>query len=136
MSIRYTHAPDLENLAQEIILLLEMNHVKLDRFACVRSTGSKSSRVVARLHSIPKIWEVALGIESSYVIEAIAERFDRLDQDEKEKIIIHELLHIPRSFGGGFRHHRDYVTSSRVTRLHLNLKKRRGKQVERMTENM
>jgi len=77
MPIRYVHAYDLEDLAQEIILLLEMRHVRLDRFACVRSIGSKSSRVVARLHSIPKIWKEALGIESSYVIEAIAERFDK-----------------------------------------------------------
>jgi len=136
MPIRYARAPDLEKLAQEIILLLEMHHVRLDRFACVRSIGSKSSGVVARLHSIPKIWKEALGIESSYVIEVISERFDRFDQDEKEKTIIHELLHIPRAFGGGFRHHKDYVTSRRVTRLHHDLKKRREKQAERMTETV
>ncbi len=136
MSIGYVRAPDLERLAEEIILHLDMNHVRLDRFACVRSTGSKSSRVVARVHSIPKIWKVALGIEPSYVIEVIAERFDRLSREEKERTIIHELLHIPRSFGGGFRHHRDYVTSSLVSRLHGHLKQERQKQTQRMTENM
>jgi predicted metallopeptidase len=127
MTIQYSRAPDLERLAQDIVLHLEMRHVRMDRFACVRSRGSRATRTLARLHSIPKIWKEALGIEPCYTIEVISEKFDRLDQEDKEKTIIHELLHIPRGFRGGFRHHRDYVTSLRVNRLHsLLMKKRRN----------
>jgi len=47
---------------------------------------------------------------------AYAEKFDRLNEDEKEKAIMHELLHIPKSMGRGYRHH-DYVTRRRVEAL-------------------
>lgn len=40
-----------------------------------------------------------------YLIEVICEQYDKLPQDEQIKTIIHELMHIPKSFGGGFIHH-------------------------------
>jgi predicted metallopeptidase len=40
-------------------------------------------------------------------------------------VIIHELLHVPDSFQGGFRHHRGWITSRWVTELHQTLKTRR-----------
>ena len=53
----------------------------------------------------------------------MAEQYDQLSIDEKEKTLIHELLHIPRSFGGGFRHHKDWVTRRRVEELHKALRR-------------
>ena len=50
-----------------------------------------------------------------YVIEVISRRFDRLSDEEQTKVLIHELMHIPKSFGGGFRHH-DYVCERNIER--------------------
>ncbi|MDN5366876.1 MAG: hypothetical protein PWQ11_287 [Candidatus Diapherotrites archaeon] len=62
------------------------------------------------------MFQLALNTKAHYVVEVIAERFDKLPEGEKEKVIIHELLHIPKSMGGGYRHH-DYVSRRRVEEL-------------------
>jgi len=52
---------------------------------------------------------------------------DELDDDEKIKIIIHELMHIPKCFGGGFKHH-DFVHEKNVEMFYnryVNLKQRK-----------
>ena len=49
-----------------------------------------------------------------------------LSNKEKEKTLIHELLHIPKGFSGGFRSHKGYVDRRRVERLHQVLLKRRS----------
>jgi predicted metallopeptidase len=56
------------------------------------------------------------------VVEVLSEHYDSLPEDEKEKTLIHELLHIPNSFGGGFRHHKNWVTLRRVEALYRQLK--------------
>ena len=60
-----------------------------------------------------------------YVIEVISECFDILNQQEQEKVLIHELLHVPGNFGGGFRHHGNWVNRQRVERVYEILQKRR-----------
>ncbi len=53
-------------------------------------------------------------IEANYVIEVISEQFDKLSQAGQDKVLVHELLHIPKGFQGGFRHHGNYVTQENV----------------------
>ncbi|HIP74052.1 MAG TPA: metallopeptidase [Euryarchaeota archaeon] len=113
--MRYEQAPDVRRLAVKIAEKTGMDWLDFSRIHFVRTRGSKS-RAVARVRGLPKVFQKTLGIPAHYVIEVIAERFDRLHQNEKEKIIIHELLHIPKSMGGGYRHH-DYVTAERVEML-------------------
>jgi predicted metallopeptidase len=98
-----------------------MSHVRLSGVYAIRSHGSGSSRTIARCHALSKIWQLALGIEAVYLIEVIHERFDRLDFEEQDKVLIHELMHIPLSFGGGFKHH-DFVTHRNVDKLYQRYK--------------
>jgi len=118
MGIRYELAEDIGPEVRDIIHKLEMTHVDGCRVACVRSRGSQSKRVIARVHGLSRIMQLALNEKPHYVIEVISERFDRLSKEEQTKVLIHELMHIPRSFGGGFRSHRPHVTRKKVEMMY------------------
>jgi len=121
MVIRYCPATDVKCLLEEIAGKLGFSHVLVNRVLCLRSRGSKAEHTIARIHGLSRVWQRALGLRAHYVVEVISERYDGLTQEEKEKVIIHELLHVPKSFHGGFRHHRGWITSKRITELHQTL---------------
>jgi len=118
MKIRYYEAPDVKEVVERIVSKLGFNHIELRGIHCFRSVGSKSRRTVARIHSLGKLWQRALNTQPSYLIEVISERYDRLSREEKEKVLIHELLHIPQGFSGGFRPHKGYISRRRIDSLH------------------
>lgn len=111
--IRYESADDIQARLVDIVITLNLSHIDLDRVACVRSYGSSTKRVLARCHGMSKVLQIAMGTRAFYVLEFLSERFDRLDDSEQEETIIHELMHIPKNFGGGFRHH-DHVSDGNV----------------------
>ena len=47
----------------------------------------------------------------------MSERFDKLNEEDKVKTIIHELMHIPKTFGGGFKHH-DFVCEKNINLMY------------------
>ena len=49
---------------------------------------------------------MALEIQPQYIIEVIAEKFDKLTEENKERTLIHELMHIPKTFSGALVAHR------------------------------
>jgi predicted metallopeptidase len=112
--VSYTRDPDLESLVRRIANTLGMDHIDHARLAVVRSTGTRSRRVLARCHALSRVFQDALGIQAHYVIELLSENFDRLSSEDKTKTLIHELMHIPHSFAGGFRHHSNYVNRRTV----------------------
>ena len=118
MPIEYYEAPDVKILVDEIVETLNFEHVEADRVFCFRSRGSQSKRVIARIHSLGKVWQKALHARAGYLIEVISERYDRLSQHEKERVLIHELLHIPAGFSGGFRPHKGYIDKRILDELH------------------
>ena len=110
--MKYEYAPDIQEIAEEISRLL-FPHVKLERVKCYRSYGTSSRGTIARCHTIGKLIQKAMNTQAFYVLEFLAERFDKLDGEEQIKVIIHELMHIPQTFGGGFRHH-DHVCNRNI----------------------
>jgi predicted metallopeptidase len=122
--IKYHPAPDIEQRARDIAGKLEIAH-DFSRIKFIRSTGSQSRRTLARCHAFPRVLQAALGMKAHYVIEVISENYDKLSTEEKSKTIIHELMHVPKSMGGGFRHH-DFVCDRNIEKLHKLLKVRGG----------
>ncbi len=72
----------------------------------------------------------AMNVQAFYALEFISERFDRLDKEEQIKVIIHELMHIPATFGGGFRHH-DHVCDKNIDKSYKAYKIKKDGFVER-----
>lgn len=113
-------ALELKSDLKRIVDKLGMVHVKVDNLVPFRSFGSKS-RAIARIWSLPKIWQMALNKEAHYCIEVISERFDRLSESDKEKVLIHELLHVPKNFSGSLLPHKQKnkrINMSTVNKLH------------------
>jgi predicted metallopeptidase len=105
MAIKYYRAPDIK---QRIIKLAQehgFENVNTSKIYCFRSKGSTSERILARIWSFPKIWQLALYMEPRYVIEVLSERFDKLSQEKQDEVLIHELKHVPKKFTGGLRKH-------------------------------
>ncbi len=99
-SCRQTHAR-----LRKIIGALRFTHVDASRIFCVRGYGS-TSEAWARIWGLPTLWQQVLGIRPAYVVEIIEPEFSRLPPAEQDRILIHELLHIPRTFSGAIRPHR------------------------------
>ena len=118
--ISYEFAQDLQQKAEKISEVL-FPHVRSGFFKCFRSFDSASKRTIARCHGLAKIMQKTIDCPAYYAIEFISERFDKLSQEEQTKVIIHELMHIPQNFGGGFKYH-NYVNSKSVERMYKNYK--------------
>ncbi|MCE4600045.1 MAG: metallopeptidase [Desulfurococcales archaeon] len=114
--VRYERADDVCEAIKLILSMGLLPHIDPSRIHCVRSRGS-STRVVARIYGLPRPWIVA-GLEPGYVIEVVSERFDSLDCRGKLKTLLHELLHIPKTFSGALRPHGRYVNSRVVGALY------------------
>jgi len=103
--MEWEKANDVHDDLADVLTVLDLPHIKLDRLFCYRTNGSKV-RAYARTWSMPKIFQDALDIEPAYIIEVLAKHYDKLDMDGRKKVLIHELLHIPKNFSGALLPHR------------------------------
>ena len=94
----------LQSQLNKLVTVLEFSHVNAGRVFCYRTTGS-SARAYARIWAFPKIFQEVLAVEPAYVIEVLSEKYDKLGPEEKTKVLIHELLHIPKNFSGSLLPH-------------------------------
>src|SRR3990167_10452256 len=113
-------APEINREIKKIVAGLDFTHIESGRIFCFRSQGS-SSRATARIWSFPRIWQLALNLHSYYIIEVISERYDKLSYERQQKVLIHELLHIPRNFSGSLLPHKtksQRIDSRRIEALY------------------
>lgn len=126
MPIKYIEAPEIKRQVDRIVEDLELFHVVPQFVFCVRSRGSKARRTIARIHGLGKLWQGVLNMPTAYTIEVISEIYDKMSPEDKEKTLIHELMHIPGGFSGGFRPHKGYVERRMVEELYRKLQKNRA----------
>lgn len=117
-------AQDINLQVKSLCKNLDFTHIDYKRIVCFRSFGSVS-RARARIWSFPKVWQLALGIAPHYVIEVLSRHFDNLSADDKKRVLIHELMHIPKNFSGSLLPHRGRgrkIDSRNVEQLFRRLK--------------
>lgn len=136
MEIKYEDAPDIEKRAREIVYILDWKHIDLDNVGFLRSRGSASRGTIARCHGLGKAMKIAMKRKKAfYLIEIIAERFDKLSYNEQTEVLIHELMHIPKSFGGGFIHH-DKVSDKAVKAVFENYSNLRQEELNKIKQSI
>lgn len=89
---------------EKIIDTLDLDLDK-KRIYAFRSHNAKT-RALARIWGLPRIWQLALNLKPGYIIEVVSEKFDKLDEIQKDKVLVHELVHIPKTFSGSLLPHR------------------------------
>jgi len=107
-------APDVDEKVKEIVSVLSYGHINEFRLICMRSHNT-SANAYARIWNLPDIWQKALSVGTFYIIEVVSQHYDKLPQEEKEKVLIHELLHIPKTFSGALRPHEGHVKINHKT---------------------
>lgn len=103
--MQYIIAHDIKKQVDLLIKNLDFKYIKVKNIHCIRSFDVKT-RAVARIWGMAKIFHEVVGIKPNYIIEVNAKRFDKMSERDKIKTLIHELLHIPKTFSGALLSHR------------------------------
>lgn len=102
--VEWKNAPDIKKRVIFLKKHLNIDWIKTTNIYCFRSQNS-SSRAYARIWGLSKVWQSALKEKPSYIIEVLSERFDKLSDKEKDKVLLHEITHIPKNFSGALLPH-------------------------------
>lgn len=103
--MKYEKAPDVKKKIDVLIKELEFDHITAKNVYCIRSFDAKT-RAYARIWGMSKLFKEVVGLQPHYIIEVIAKRFDKLGERDQIKTLIHELMHIPKTFSGALLSHR------------------------------
>lgn len=123
--MRWQKDPQIQKRLNELVIILGFEHVKSPRVFGYRSFESQA-RAYARIWSFPKIFQEVLSVEPAYVIEVLSEKYDKLSDENKTKVLIHELLHIPKNFSGSLLPHKSHgrTINREVERLYKMFKQK------------
>ncbi len=103
--MKYSPAPEIKKQIIYLVKALNFDHIKVDKIHCIRSLDV-NTRAIARIWGMSKLFHEVAGIEPNYIIEVNAKRYDKQSDREKIKTLIHELMHIPKTFSGALLSHR------------------------------
>jgi len=121
----FESAPDIQERVNEIILKLELKHIRAENIVCMRSHKSKA-KAYARIWSLPRIWQKALGVEAHYILEVLSHYFDGRSKDDQDRTLIHELMHVPKTFSGALVPHKCFEKRIDARSVEILFKKLRG----------
>jgi len=103
--MEYEKAPEIKKQIDLIVKGLHMEHIKVDQIHCIRSFDAKT-RAIARIWGMARLFSEVAGLTPHYIIEVNAKKYDKQSEREKIKTLIHELMHIPKTFSGALLSHR------------------------------
>jgi predicted metallopeptidase len=103
-NVDWYSAPDIKKRICHLVKELKLDWIKPSQLHFMRSNYS-SSRAYARIWGLSKVWQMALQEKPAYIIEVLSEKFDDLSLKEKDKVLLHELAHIPKNFSGSLLAH-------------------------------
>ncbi len=103
-SVSWEIDSEIQRRSLELIKSLDLEWLSYGRIFFYRSINSKA-RAYARTWGLPKLWQRTLGVEPAYIVEVISEHFDKLSEREQDKVLLHELTHIPHNFSGALVPH-------------------------------
>lgn len=106
--MKYDRAPDVKKRIDALIQALDFTYIKPKQIYCIRSFDAKT-RAYARIWGMAKLFSEVAGITPTYIIEVNAKKFDKLSDRDQLKTLVHELMHIPKTFSGALlSHHGPY----------------------------
>lgn len=103
-NVEWNPAPDIKKRTLHLIKALNLTWMSPTRIYFIRSNYS-SSRAYARIWGFSRVWQMVLNQRPAYIIEVLSERFDKLTPHEQDKVLLHELAHIPKNFSGSLMPH-------------------------------
>ncbi|MBU4380714.1 metallopeptidase [Candidatus Parcubacteria bacterium] len=103
--VGYKFDPTIKDRLDKIITKANFTNIKPEMVQVIVSGGTKT-RAVARIYSFPRIHQVAFNLAPRYVIEIISEKFFKYSVEGQDKVLIHELMHIPKTFSGALVPHK------------------------------
>lgn len=117
-------SPGISSRVKNLIIQCSLDYIDAERVFCVESEGSRS-RAYARVWGLNRIWQEALKIGPAYILE-VTHRFWKLNEGEQERVLLHELAHIPKNFSGALVGH--YGLEERVEKIIRNSKAKKNLQ--------
>jgi predicted metallopeptidase len=114
----WVEAPDIKKRVLRLTEELNLDYLLAERLFFYRSQGSKA-RAYARTWGLPKLWQHALKVEPGYIIEVISKYFDNISAKEQDRVLLHEISHIPKNFSGSLIAHTRHGKGSFKNKLEI-----------------
>lgn len=105
--VTWIKSSEISDRIYKMISILNLTYIHADRIFCFVSTGS-AGNATARIWGFNSIWQQALNQKPAYCLEVINEKFSKLSRENQDRVLLHELLHIPSNFSGALLAHRNH----------------------------